>query len=184
MVSMERPIMDHLVDSPEANEKWGFEARLRPTVSELVNLDYLGWRRRFVAAGFTDAQVQTLDVLVEGWAGEIDVDVLSGRLAAVEDLSDDAALEQIVADWLKRVPRDGLSASIARAEFPDSFEAMCYALGQFARIIDGAIAFERMQRERRTEPAVDWYLTPEQVTEGIALAEAGLDEDAKTWLPY
>lgn len=184
MVAMERPIMDHLVASPEANEKWGFEARLRPTASELVNLDYSGWRRRFVADGFTDAHVQTLDALVEEWTGQIDVDSLTERLGAVEDLFDDAALEQIFADWLESVPRDGLSAFVARAEFPDNFVAMCYALGQFARIIDSVIKFEKMQREAQIQPAVDWYMTPEQVAEGIALAETGLAEDAKTWPRY
>lgn len=184
MVVMEQPIMDHLVASAEAKEKWGFAAQLKPTVSELVNLDYSGWLQRFADDGFTDAQVQTLDASVEEWTGQIDVDALSERLVTVEDISDDAELEQTVGDWLERLPRDGISTIIARAEFPNRFGAVCYALSQLARIIDGAIEFERMQRDARMQPDENWSMTPEQVAEGIALAEAGLAEDAKTWPPY
>ena len=184
MVTMERPIMVHLVESPEAKEKWGFEPRLRPIVSELVNLDYSGWLQRFADNGFTDAHVQTLDALVEAWTGQIDVDDLSEQLAAVEDISDAAELEHTVGDWLERVPRDGISTIVARAEFPSKFGAVCYALGQLAHIIGGAIEFEKIQREARLQSAADWSMTPEQVAEGIALAETGLGENAKTWHRY
>ena len=152
MVAMERPIMDHLVASPEAKGKWGFEARLKPVVSELVNLDYSGWRRQFKIDGFTETHVQTLDVLVEEWTGQIGVDALADRLSVVEDMTDDFALERVVGDWLECVAPGGISAIIARAEFPNVFGAVCYALGRLARIIDGAIEFEKTQREVRTEP--------------------------------
>ena len=47
-----------------------------------------------------------------------------------------------------------------------------------------ATAFEKMKRKLEAAPTVDWSLTPEQVAEGIGLAEAGLAEDAETWPGY
>lgn len=47
-----------------------------------------------------------------------------------------------------------------------------------------ASAFQNMKRRFQETPAPDWSLTEEQVAEGIALAEAGLAEEAETWPSY
>ena len=53
-----------------------------------------------------------------------------------------------------------------------------------AGIRDGKPILRAMMRKFATAPEPDWSLTPEQVDEGIAIAEAGLDEDVKTWPAY
>ena len=44
--------------------------------------------------------------------------------------------------------------------------------------------FGALARKLANAPTPDWSLTPEQIEEGIAIAEAGLDEDVKTWPSY
>ena len=50
--------------------------------------------------------------------------------------------------------------------------------------INSSAAFEVMRRKFSEAPTPDWSLTPEQVEEGIALAEAGLAEESQTWPSY
>ena len=53
-----------------------------------------------------------------------------------------------------------------------------------AGLMHSESAFRGMARKFATAPSPDWSFTPEQVDEGIAIAEAGLDEDVKTWPDY
>lgn len=50
--------------------------------------------------------------------------------------------------------------------------------------INSSAAFEAMRRKFSEAPTPDWSLTPEQVEEGITLAEAGLAEESQTWPSY
>lgn len=47
-----------------------------------------------------------------------------------------------------------------------------------------AVAFDKMKRKLQKAPVADWSLTPEQIAEGIELAEAGLAEDVGAWPSY
>ena len=44
--------------------------------------------------------------------------------------------------------------------------------------------FGALARKFANAPTPDWSFTQEQANEGIAIAEAGLDEDVKTWPNY
>ena len=46
------------------------------------------------------------------------------------------------------------------------------------------VSFDKMKRKLQEAPATDWSLAPEQVAEGIELAEAGLSEDVGAWPSY
>ena len=51
-------------------------------------------------------------------------------------------------------------------------------------LMDSKSTFKGMAHKFANAPSPDWSFTPEQVEEGIRIAEEGLDEDAATWPSY
>ena len=187
MAVMERPIISHIVNLPDARETWGLDSVIRATVSRLLSLDYDGWRKRFADSGFTDAQVESLEAVVQDWISQIDVDALRKRLRTVSNISDtgdESELGQTLGDWMERIPKEEVANQVVEGNYPNSLEALCYAMSRMGQIASSAVGFEMMRRDWAETPEPDWTLTPDQIAEGTALAEAGLAEDARTWPPY
>lgn len=187
MVVMGRPIISHIVNSPAARETWGFEAALRAVVSRLMELDYAGWRKQFADSGFTDAQVDRLEAVVQDWISQIDVDALRKRLKTVSDISDtgdESELGQALGDWMERIPKEEVANQVVEGNYPNPLEALCYAMSCMGQVATSAVGFEMMRRDWAETPEPDWTLNPDQIAEGVALAEAGLAEDARNWPPY
>jgi hypothetical protein len=178
---MERPIVDSLFIN---QDEWGLKALFEPTIQKLVRLDHAGWRTQFATDGFSDVQIKTLDSLVQVWLNQMDKDGLSERLTAIEAIQDDTEIDQVIIPWLDQLSRVTIAEEIRRSRFPTPLVAVCYAVSQLAHIIDAAVGFETMRRELLEKPSSDWCMTPEQIAEGVALAEEGLAEDAKIWPAY
>lgn len=51
-------------------------------------------------------------------------------------------------------------------------------------LMDSKSTFKGMTRKFAKAPSPDWSFTPEQVEEGISIAEENLEEDAETWPSY
>lgn len=187
MLVMERPIISHIVNSPDARETWGLDAVVHAMVSSLLKLDYAGWRQQFTDSGFTTAQVERLEAAIQGWLSEIDVDALRKRLRTVGDIrdtGDGSELGQVLDDWMEGIRKAEVANQVVEDNYPNPLEALCYAMSYMGQIAASAIGFEMMRRDLAETPEPDWTLTPDQIAEGVALAEAGLADDARTWPPY
>ena len=180
-MTMERPIVDSLFTN---QDEWGLKALVEPIFQKLLRLDHAGWRTQFAADGFSDIQIKTLDSLVQEWLKQIDRDTLSEQLTTVETIREGMEVDQVIVPWLDQLARVTIAEAIRRSGFPMPLDAVCYAVSQLAHTIDAAVAFETMRRELLENPSPDWSMTHEQIAAGVALAEEGLDEDAKVWPAY
>ena len=180
-MTMERPIVDSLFTN---QDEWGLKALFEPIVRKLMRLDHAGWRTQFAEDGFSDIQIEKLDLLVQGWLNQIDRDGLSERLTAVEAIQDDQAIDQVIVPWLDQFSWVAIVDAIGLSIFPMPLDVACYAGSQLTHLIDAAVGFETMRRELLEKPSPDWFMTPEQIAAGVALAEEGLEEDAKIWPAY
>ena len=98
-------------------------------------------------------------IVFDGDQGKLDSKWTSGLIARL--------LPQLVDLGIKHVPHKSF-----------------FSKGDWESIINSAAAFEAMRRKFSEVPTPDWSLTPEQVEEGIALADAGLAEESQTWPSY
>ena len=87
MVTMELPIMDRIVSSPDARETWGLEAAIRSMISDLLDLDHHQWQEKLAANGLTDQQIKNLNAFVDQWASRIETERLSAQLQEIEDVA-------------------------------------------------------------------------------------------------
>ena len=181
MSTLAGPMVDQIVKSADVEERWGLREAFNSMVVGLINLDYMSWHRRFESDGIPDEQIAKLDSIVLEWIKTIDSDGLSRMLEDVRDLGDELEMAGVVGTWMEQVPQERVSTAISDACLPNRFEAVCYAVSELGRVINGAIEFETMSRELAEQGKQDGTLTPEQVSRGIAMAEAGLAEDVKAW---
>ena len=181
MTAMERLIVEHVTGL--GNES-ALKSVLLPIFPKLFNLDFAGWQTQFNADGFTDGDIDKLDAIVEEWISSINLERLPALVSNIQDMGDESELEQAYNRCLGQVPLDQVSRQIWSAGFPNPTDAFCYAVGRLGHVIDSIFAFESMSRELRDQPDIDWSMTPEQVAEGVALAEVGLAEDATSWANY
>lgn len=181
VVQVESPIVDRLFTSHSDED---LKALFEPIIKNLLHLDHAEWRLQLTTDGFDSAQVELLESIVREWTGHIDKDDLYERLMAVQSIEDDAEREQVVVQWLGGISTGAVGDAIRQAGFPMPLDAVCYALGQLNRVINGAVEFEVMRREAVEQPTGGWSMTPEQIEAGIELAERGFVEDVKTWPNY
>ena len=184
MVTMELPIMDHIVSSPDARETWGLEAAIRSMISDLLNLDYHQWQRKLSANGLTDLQIKNLNEFVGQWAGRIETARLSAQLETIEDIANNPQTSLVLGEWLSQISTDDLQQMVVDEGFPHPLDILCYAMSQARDIASHVTAFELARREVDHGPSMDWSMAPDQVAYGTEMAEVGLDEDAKTWPHY
>lgn len=184
MVTMELPIMDHIVSSPDARETWGLEAAIRSMISDLLNLNHGQWQERLTANGLADHQIENLNAFIDQWASRIDTDGLSAQLREIEDIAHDPAVEQVLGEWFDQISTDDLQQMVVEERLPNPFDILCYARCQIKDIVSRVMAFELARREVEHGPSVDWSMDQDQVAYGTELAELGLAEDAKAWPRY
>lgn len=180
-MAIERPIVNSMFSNRDDLDPI---ALLAPTIEKLTNLDYLGWREQLAADGFTDDRVDELESMLQDWTGRMDRDSLSKALTSVNDVYDEDERERVVTDWLEASSPSSIVAPIALAQFPNELDALCYAVSKLGHIIYSAVSFELARRQMTEEPPRDLTMTPEQIAEGVALAEAGLEEDSNAWPRY
>ena len=179
-MTIERPIVDDLFIN---HDDWDLKTLFEPIIQRLIRLDYAEWRTQFAIDGFTDAQVETLETMVQEWINT-GKDSLAEQLTAVQSIEDDEERERVVDRWLDSLSRSAIANPIRRAAYPMPLDAICYAVGQLGRVINASVEFEVMRRELLNQPNENWSMTPEQIAEGVSLAELGLAEDAKAWPHY
>ncbi|MCY4560383.1 MAG: hypothetical protein OXF79_29290 [Chloroflexi bacterium] len=180
-MAMERPIVDSMFTNRDDLDPI---ALLAPTIEKLTHLDYLGWRAQLAADGFTNERVDELETMLQDWIGSMDRDSLSKALTSVTDVYDEDERERVVTDWLEAISPSSIVAPITLAQFPNELDALCYAVSRLGHVIYSAVSFEFARRQMSEEPSRDLTMTPAQISEGIALAESGLEEDSKAWPCY
>lgn len=183
MLIMERAMVN-FVSAPEAREPWGLEAEFKSLAKRLLQLDHQAWVERLTNAGFTNSQILDLDAVVHKWTNRLGWDDLA-RCLASRDLDNQDEIEYGVSNWLQSIPKETMPKKITSGEaFPDTFNALCYAVSRLGRMIDSSVEFEKMHREldMPVEPAKP--LTLEQKATKKAWAEAGITEDVKSWPRY
>ena len=180
-MTMERPIVDNLFVNFDDQQ---LKDLISPTIAKLVALDELAWQTQLEGDGFTAGQVSALKACVREWTDLIDVDDLSKRLMSVRDIRDDAEIIRVLDTWAADVSMSSSLAGIAQADFPMPLDAVCYAVGHVRALTYATLEFETMRRELEAGPEKDFSMTPEQMAEGVKLAESGLAEDSKTWPVY
>ncbi len=184
MVTMELPIMDRIVSSPDARETWGLEAAIRSMISDLLDLDHHQWQEKLAANGLTDQQIKNLNAFVDQWASRIETERLSAQLQEIEDVANNPATEQVLGGWLGQISTDDLQQMVVEERLTNPLDILCYAMCQIRDIASRVAAFELARREVEHAPSVDWSMTADQVAYGTELAELGLAEDAKIWPHY
>ena len=180
-MTMERPIVNSLFTN---QDNVGLINLFAPTIERLTGLDYVGWRAQLAADGFTDDRVEELESLLQDWTGRIDRDSLAQALMALQDIRDEDGHERVATEWLEAIAAGSVAEAIVLADFPDPLDALCYAVSRLGHIIYAAISFEFARRQIIEEPMRDLTMTTDQIAEGVALAEAGLEEDSKVWPRY
>lgn len=184
MVTMELPIMDHIVSSPDARETWGLEAAIRSMISDLLDLDYHQWQQKLSANGLTDLQIQSLNEFVDQWASRIETARLSAQLEEIEDIVNNQQTSLVLGQWFSQISTEELQQMVVDEGIPNPLDVLCYAMCQARDIASNVAAFELARREVDHGPSVDWSMTSEQVAYGTEMAEMGLAEDAKIWPHY
>ena len=184
MVTMELPIMDHIVSSPDARETWGLEAAIRSMISDLLDLDYHQWQRKLSANGLTELQIRRLNEFVDLWGSRIETARLSAQLEDVEDIVNDPQTSLVLGEWFSQISTDDLQQMVVDEGISNPLDILCYAMCQARDIASRVAAFEIARREVEHGPSMDWSMAPEQVVYGTEMAEIGLAEDAKTWPQY
>ena len=184
MVTMELPIMDHIVSSPDARETWGLEAAIRSMISDLLDLDYHQWQEKLSATGLTDLQIKNLNEFVDQWASRIETASLSTQLQGIEDVANNPQTSQLLGEWFNRISTDDLQQMVVDERLPNPVYILSYAMCQTRDIASRVAAFELARREVDHGPSIDWSMTPDQVACGTEMAEIGLAEDAEIWPHY
>ena len=178
----EHPIVDNLLGGLDYQ---GLKDLVFPTFLKLVELDESAWRIRLKDDGFSEEQVAAMKSLISEWADGVDMEELSKRLMSVHDIDDEAEILRVLDTWSTDVSMGSRLADIAQTGFPVPLDAVCYAIGQMRTLTLATIKFEAMRRELAQQPRKNYsVMTPEQVAEGVTLAEAGLAEDAQAWPIY
>lgn len=176
--------MVDFVSSPDVQVEWGLEAEFKSMVKRLLQLDHQAWVERLTRDGFTKNQILDLDVVAHEWASRLEWDELTRKLANC-DWGNEGEIKGIVAKWLQPIPKEPMPEKITSREvFPDTLDALCYAVSRLGRMVDSTVEFERTCRELDTVPKPKASSTPEQKAKKKAWAEAGLAEDTQSWPRY
>lgn len=184
MVTVDLPIMDQIVRSPDARETWGLEAAIRSMISGLLELDHYQWQVKLADDGLTARQIANLNSFVDEWTSRIDTDELLTQLREIEDVANNPATEQVLGNWLGQISTDDLQQMVVEERLPNPLDVLCYAMCQTRDIATRVAAFELARREVEQGQPIDWSMAPDQVAYGTELAEFGLSEDAKIWPRY
>ncbi len=182
MTLMERPIVDLMIDSP-ASPRPSHE--VRPKLARLIKLNHTDWMRQLAADGFIDTEIKDLENFVASSLNEVELaEQLAPILESVADMDDKSEVETAVHKWLDLINCESIWQQVVATGFPDAIDAMAYAGSHVRNIADSALWFESARRSVSEEPEANWQIDEVEIREGIALAEAGLTQEAVEWPPY
>ena len=182
MTLMDPPILEHLIGSPSSA---ALEDELRPRLNELMNLSYAGLMNRFTSDGFTDSNVRELEAIVSALLNETELaEQLAAMLNQVEDMENQDEVKARLFEWLDAVNWETIYQKVRAAALPDPIDALAYAACHIRNLATSTIWFEATRHTVSKQPQPDWRLDKAQINDGIALAEAGLAQEASEWPAY
>ena len=182
MMLMEPPVIDRMIGSPLSAD---LENDFRPRLDELMNLSYVGLMNRFAEDGFTDSHVRNLEAVVSSSLNEMELaEQLATALTQVEDMENQAEIEARLIRWLDDLNWQAVYNQVMAADLPDSIDALAYAACHVRNIATSTVWFETTRHSLLSQPQPEWHQDEGQIKEGIALAEAGLAQEAMEWPPY
>ena len=189
MTLMEAPIVEFVIGSPYSpRQEPGPQLdvdEMRSRLTEMLGLSHGDWMQRLVTDGFTETDIGRLDELVASLLNELELaGLLAAILGEVGDLDDEAELKIGLVKWLSQAQWETIARQFRPEDFPDHFSVLAHATRHLWHIADSTIWLESARREASNEPKIDYRLDEEQIEEGIAMAEAGLAEDAREWPTY
>ena len=182
MTLMERPIVDLMIDSPASLRP---SHEVRPKLTRLIKLNHTDWMHQLAADGFIETEIKNLENFVASSLNEVELaEQLAAMLGPVADMDDKAEVDRAVHKWLDLINWGTIWQQVVATGFPDAIDAMAYAGSHVRNIADNALWFESARRSVSEEREVNWQIDEVEIREGIALAEAGLTQEAVEWPPY
>ena len=182
MTLMERPIVDLMTASP-ANPRPSHE--VRPKLVRLIKLNYTDWMHQLAADGFIETEIKKLEDFVASSLNEMELaEQLAVMLEQVADMDNESEVDTAVHKWLARIGWEAIWQQVVAAGFPDAIDAMAYTGSHVRNIVDNALWFESTRGSVSEEPEINWQRDEAEIREGIALAEAGLAQEATEWPAY
>ena len=189
MTLMEAPIVEFVIGSPYSPRlEPGLQLdtdEMRSQLTEILGLSHGDWMQRLAGAGFTETAIRKLDELIASSLNELELaKQLAGILRQVGNLDDEGELKVALAKWLRQVKWETTTRQIQPQDSLDHFSTLAHATRHRSHIADNTIWLESSRRKAENETKIDYRLDEEQIEEGIAMAEAGLAEDAREWPAY
>ena len=182
MTLMERPIVDLMIDSPASLRP---SHEVRPKLIRLIKLNHTDWMHQLAADGFIETEIKNLENFVASSLNEVELaEQLAAMLGPVADMDNESEVDTAVHKWLALIGWEAIWQQVVATGFPDAIDAMAYTGSHVRNIVDNALWFESTRRSVAEEPEVNWQRDEVEIREGIALAEAGLTQEAAEWPAY
>ena len=158
---------------------------VKPRFVRLLQLDHSGWMKQLRCDGFTDADIQSLETFQHESFNQMELaERLAHLLRGVHDVTERSDVDHVMAQWISHSGWLAVWETVCAKKFPDPIDATAYTGTHLLNIAATTLAFESLQRSPLSQEGIDWSADESEIREGIALAEAGLAEEAPEWPPY
>ena len=158
---------------------------VKPRFVRLLQLDHSGWMKQLRCDGFTDADIQSLETFQHESFNQMELaERLAHLLQGVHDVTEGSDVDHVMAQWISHSGWPAVWETVCAKKFPDPIDATAYTGTHLLNIAATTLAFESLQRSPLSQEGIDWSADESEIREGIALAEAGLAEEASEWPPY
>ena len=155
------------------------------TIIRITRLDHFEWMEQLACDGFTEEDIKRMDVLVPGLFQVTEMETqLAATLAGLQDLQDEEAMNSAIQGLLGQIDLAEICQQVCNSEFPDPIDALASVARYMINIAGSTLAFETLRRSPRPEDDQDWRIESSEVTEGVALAEEGLEGETAEWPVY
>ena len=188
MLSTGTAVLEMLVTHTDNSRSWAEPDPLdevRGQLLEMVRLSHAEWIEHLTSSGFTEASIRDLENAVSSLVGELGLaKEFALLLRGVEDVNNETELTSVLPQFLDLPRQQAVEIALNSAAFPDPITALAHVTRHIVHIVSSAVWFESARREMLGGPEPDFHMDDAQIAEGIALAEAGLAQDAAKWPPY
>ena len=152
---------------------------------EMVNLSHADWMEYLLDLGFTEGNIQELeDSTYSLFDGSKLVRGLLPHLREVKDLDSELEMVPTLVHYVVPLLQGSAVERLLNSGYPDGAAVRVHIIRHIMHAVDSAIWLESARRRMLEGPAPDFSMSHEEIAEGIALAELGLDLDAAEWPPY
>ena len=180
--STEGPILMQMVGSPSSDD---LTCAVMPRLNRLINFDDSSWAEQLEADGFNSRHMEAMEDLLDSFFDTAHLEEsLIMILKETKDITEGEELTNAIQHWSSQILWAAIWQRACRSGFPDPIDVMAFTARFLLAISSSNIQLERIKRARAEDPEPDWSMDAEEVREGKALAELGMEEDAAQWPIY